>query len=146
VVAIRTSTQAPAASRLFDLSSMPPSLVTRDAPPAPSAPPRRTKIWEFSQHLHCSIVGTCLSTAELRQMLKKLGRTTQDCTDHELHGMALTLAGRHDDAGRQLNKALDHRHRLAVSLFAKTTDEAAVRALWGDALRRGEIPGATGRP
>jgi hypothetical protein len=142
VVAIGTSTQTPAASNLFDLSSMPRSLVTRDTPPAPLVPSRRTKIWEFSQHLHCSIIGTCLSPAELRQILKKLGRITQGCTDHELHGMAVTLAGRHDDAGRQLNKALDHRHRLAVSQFAKTTDEAGVRALWSDAVRRGEIPGA----
>jgi len=26
----------------------------------------RRKIWEFATNLHCSIIGTCLSTAELR--------------------------------------------------------------------------------
>ena len=35
---------------------------------APSTCSRR-KIWEFDTKLHCSILGTCLSTAELRQVL-----------------------------------------------------------------------------
>ena len=55
-----------------------PALVTR-CEPAPrlpcsaTTPSRRTKIWEFNTNLHCSIIGTCLSTRELRQVLKKLG-------------------------------------------------------------------------
>jgi hypothetical protein len=129
-------------SRAFDISSIPPRLVTRDAPAPPSAPPRRTKIWEFNTNLHCSIIGTCLSTGELRQTLKKLGVASQTCTDHELHGIAVTLAGRQDEAAKQLNKALDHRHKLAVSQFAKATTEEEIRSLWVEAVRRGEIPGA----
>ena len=39
---------------------------------APASRSRR-KIWEFDANLHCSIIGTCLSTAELRQILVKLG-------------------------------------------------------------------------
>ena len=30
---------------------------------------RRTRIWEFDASLHCSIVGTCLTTTELRHVL-----------------------------------------------------------------------------
>ena len=142
VVAIKNGALASALSKMFDISSIPPRLVTRDVPTVSLAPPRRSKIWEFSTHLHCSIIGTCLSTEELRQILRKLGRVTQGCTDHELHGVAVTLAGRHDDAGRQLNKALDHRHKLTVSQFARTSDEAGLRGLWAEAVRRGEIPGA----
>jgi hypothetical protein len=123
-------------ARPFDLRAIPPTLVKREAAP------RRTKIWEFNTNLHCSIIGTCLSNAELRQVLKKFGMASQDCTDHELHSIAVSLAGRHDDAARQLHKALDHRHKLAVSQFAKADAEDAVRALWRDAVRRGDIPGA----
>ncbi len=142
VVAIRNNAHASALSKLFDLSSLPPRLVAREAPALPSTTPRRSKIWEFSTHLHCSIIGTCLSTLELRHILKKLGMATQGCTDHELHGTAVSLAGRHDDAARQLNKALDQRHKLAVQQFARAVSEAEVRALWAEAVRRGEIPGA----
>lgn len=141
-VAIRSDTQAPALSKLFDLSSLPPRLIVREVPAMPSAPPRRTKIWEFSSNLHCSIIGTCLSTGELRQVLKKLGVSAQGCTDHELHGTAVSLASRHDEAGKQLHKALDHRHKLAVSQFGKATTEQDLRSKWTEAVRRGEIPGA----
>jgi hypothetical protein len=127
---------ASALPRPIDLHAIPPTLIKREAAP------RRTKIWEFNTNLHCSIIGTCLSTAELRQVLRKFGMATQDCTDHELHSIAVTLAGRHDDAARQLHKTLDHRHKLAVSQFAKAGTEDALRSLWRDAVRRGDIPGA----
>jgi hypothetical protein len=120
----------------FAMSSLPPPLVTREGPP------RRTKIWELNTNLHCSIIGTCLSTAELRPILRKLGLAPPDSTDHELHGAAVSLVGRHDKAAKLLNKALDERHRLAINQFAKAATEDTVRSLWRDAVRRGEIPGA----
>src|SRR5690348_17201411 len=39
-----------------------------DALQAPDASQRK-RIWELSGNLHCSIIGTCFSTAELRQLL-----------------------------------------------------------------------------
>ncbi|HVC62871.1 MAG TPA: DUF2325 domain-containing protein [Acetobacteraceae bacterium] len=54
----------------------------------------------------------------------------------------MTLAGRHDTAGKLLNKALDKRHQLAINQFAKSDSEGGVRALWREAVRRGDIPGA----
>ena len=33
---------------------------------------QRRKLWEFSAHLYCSIVGTCLSTMELRKIVIKV--------------------------------------------------------------------------
>jgi len=124
------------------LASIPPTLISRDELASAAGPTRRTKIWEFNTNLHCSIVGTCLSTGELRQILKKLGLAPPDSTDHELHGTAVILAARHDNAAKLLNKALDNRHRLAISQFAKVGTEDRVRELWREAVRRGEIPGA----
>ncbi len=137
-IAIRRSAQADDLSRLITLGPIPPALVHR--PPAPA--PGRTKIWEFATNLHCSIIGTCLSTAELRQILKKLGAGSPTATDHTLHGIAVTLAGRHVEAARQLHKALDHRHKLAVAQFAKAATQDQVRAMWDKALEQGDIPGA----
>ena len=128
--------------RTISVASIPPALVVRGGPPPASGPARRTKIWEFNSNLHCSIVGTCLSTGELRQVLKKLGVAAPDSTDHELHGAAVSLVGRHDKAAKLLHKALDERHRVVINQFAKATTEDAVRSFWRDAVRRGEIPGA----
>ena len=123
-------------ARMFDFRTIPPALIRREAAP------RRTKIWEFGANLHCSIVGTCLSTAELRHVLRKAGVPTADCSDHELHKVAVGLAARQDEAGRMLHKALDQRHKLTVSQFAKADTDAALLAMWRDAVRRGEIPSA----
>ncbi len=133
-------------SRLLSKSlpevSVAPRLVTRSDASAAEGPRRRTKIWEFNANLHCSIIGTCLSTADLRKLLTKLGLAPPGGTDHELHSIAVNLAGRHDKAAKLLNKALDEGHRIAVNQFARASTECEVRLLWREAVRRGEIPGA----
>jgi hypothetical protein len=122
--------------RSIDLRAVPPTLIKREATP------RRAKIWDFSTHLHCSIIGTCLSTGELRQVLRKLGLASAECTDHDLHHTAVSLAARHDEAARQLHKALDRRHKLTVNQFDKAATEDELRGMWRDAVKRGDIPGA----
>jgi hypothetical protein len=141
-MAIRGSPSHGLPPKPFTITHAPPPLVLRDEPLPVTGAARRTKIWEFNTNLHCSIIGTCFSTTELRQILKKLGVASPDSTDHELHGAAVSLAGRHDKSAKLLNKALDERHRIAISQFAKAATEEAVRSLWRDAVRRGEIPGA----
>ncbi|MGA9016295.1 MAG: hypothetical protein WB509_27675, partial [Acetobacteraceae bacterium] len=91
-IAIAHPPSTSALSMGIDLRAIPPTLIKREAAP------RRTKIWEFSTHLHCSIIGTCLSTGELRQVLRKFGLASAECTDHDLHGTAVTLASRHDES------------------------------------------------
>jgi hypothetical protein len=125
----------------IDIAALPPALVVHDEG-AVGGPSRRTKIWEFNANLHCSIIGTCLSMGELRQILKKCGLIAPDSTDHDLHGTAVGLAGRHDKAAKLLNKALDERHRVSINQFSKATTEDGVRSLWREAVKRGEIPGA----
>src|SRR6185295_4815761 len=95
---------------------------------------RRTRIWELSSHLHCSIVGTCLSTAELRQALAKTKPLAEAATEHELHGLGVTVAGQHDAAAKLLHKALDKRHQLTLRQFEKAKTVEELRALWRAAV------------
>src|SRR6516162_9288188 len=96
---------------------LPPATTGRELEEMLARPPRqRVKLWEFGTHLHCSIIGTCLTTAELRQILVKLGRReAPDATEHDMHASAVLLAGKHHDGARLLHKALDRRHRVAIS-------------------------------
>ncbi|MBN8938979.1 MAG: DUF2325 domain-containing protein [Rhizobiales bacterium] len=104
---------------------------------------RRSKIWDISPHFHCSIIGTCLSAAELRQFFVKLGEAdARTATDHALHGRGVRAAGQHDLAGKLLHKTLDKRHEPAVKRFAKAATVAELRDLWLQALDQGDIPGA----
>jgi hypothetical protein len=103
---------------------------------------RRTRIWDFSTNLHCSIIGTCLSTAKLRHVLEKVkvsGAAT--ASDHDLHCLGVTLASDRE-GGRFLQKALDHRHRTAISRYAKAKHADGLLRMWKESLRQGDIPGA----
>ena len=116
------------------------------APAGDFAPPvakRRTSIWDMHASVHCSIIGTCLSSAELRRLMIKLGVHGADTADdHDLHKQGVTLAGRPQGGGKLIQKALDRRHEAAIKQAAKAKDEAALRGLWDDAVKRGDIPGA----
>jgi hypothetical protein len=108
-----------------------------------AATPRRTRIWEFGTNLHCSIVGTCLSTAELRHVLDKLKISgAAIASEHELHSVGVMLAGRREGGAKFLQKALDRRHRSAIARCASAKKTADLLALWEESLRQGDIPGA----
>jgi hypothetical protein len=110
---------------------------------SPSQPMRRSKIWELAQTLHCSIIGTCLSNAELRHVLVRLKVPGADVADeHELHVLGVTLAGRRDAGAKLVQKALDRRHEHTIKQFGRAKDAEALRHVWEDAVQRGEIPGA----
>src|ERR1700686_819346 len=56
---------------------------------------RRTAIWNMHYSVHCSIVGTCLSSGELRRLLIKLGVPgAESAGDHDLHKQGVVLAVR----------------------------------------------------
>jgi hypothetical protein len=109
----------------------------------PPVSKRRTAIWDMHHSVHCSIVGTCLSNAEIRRLLIKLGvHGAESANDHDLHKQGVALASKPQGGGKFIQKALDHRHEAAIRQFAKAKDESAVRELWEEALKRGDIPGA----
>ena len=102
-----------------------------------------SRIWELHHSLHCSIIGTCLSTAELRQLLLRLGVHGADAADsHAVHQLGVILAGKPETGGKHLQKLLNRKHRTALNQFAKAKDPVALATLWEDASRRGDIPGA----
>ncbi len=101
----------------------------------------RKRIWDLAGHYHCSVVGTCLSTAELRKLLGKLGMAAPTESDHDLHGRGVGLASRQDMAGKLLNKALDDRHHLTLKRYARAKSLATLQALWREDIKSGDIPG-----
>jgi len=104
---------------------------------------RRTRLAELDSHLHCSIIGTCLSTHELRKLVPKYtSLDRQRASDLEIHHTAVELAIEGGAGGKALQKALDERYAGAIRLFDKAKDPDAVLALWKEALKNGDIPPA----
>ena len=102
-------------------------------------PARRSKIWELAETLHCSIIGTCLSNAELRHALARLGvNGIEAADDHELHVVGVMLAGRRDAGAKMLQRALDRRHAARDQAICQGQGRAGAAAALGrvDAQQR----------
>jgi hypothetical protein len=109
---------------------------------APSA--RRARLADLDANIHCSIIGTCLSTTELRKLVARYvpQLSGKDATDVEIHHTAVNLSTGGGIVAKELNKALDARHALAIKKFRAAPDEGALRQLWQEALATGDVPGA----
>lgn len=125
-----------------------PNVIERlDQRPAPEqatiARTQRLKTWDLASMFHCSIVGTCLTTSELRQVLAKVGDIdAKTATDHALHSRGVRAAGQRDIAGKLLNKALDRRHERILKQFSKLSTSSEIRAQWNIAVDEGDVSGA----
>jgi len=104
---------------------------------------RRARLTELDAHMHCSVIGTCLSTQTLRKLVPKFSTLDrQHASDLDLHHTAVELAVAGGAGGRALHKALDERYADVIRRFDTAPDEAALAQLWQQALASGEIPGA----
>src|SRR5215510_8326832 len=142
-----TSNRAAILSTVLAMPAPPPPsplLPGRQLPLDAEAPSKqRTRIWDLHHSLYCSIIGTCLTTAELRAILLRLGvQGAQNADDHGIHQLGVTLVSGPKAGAKHLQKALDRRHKVALNQCAKAKDAAAVAAFWDDAVKRGDIPGA----
>ena len=75
-------------------------------PAALSKPAKsRRKLWEIPSHLHCSVIGTCLSMDDLRKLTRKGGmRISEDATDYCVHSYFVREAGTESRLARLLHK------------------------------------------
>ncbi|WP_233835686.1 DUF2325 domain-containing protein [Paraburkholderia sp. ZP32-5] len=104
---------------------------------------RRARLSELDHHLHCSIIGTCLSTHELRKLVPKFtDLDRRDASDLEIHHSAVELAIEGGAAAKALHKLLDERYSGAIRRFDKAADDAELLKLWDEALKSGDIPPA----
>lgn len=93
--------------------------------------------------MHCSIVGTCLNTLELRKIIAKVkGHDLKGFSDLTIHEEAVLVAGHQGAAAKLLQKALDRRYEATIKRFNRAQNVEEVRGLWDDARRSGDIPGA----
>jgi hypothetical protein len=129
--------EAPPAPSRFRLSSR------QSIGPFASPNGQRKKLWEFSTSMHCSIVGTCLNTLELRKIIAKVkGHDLKGFSDLAIHEEAVLVAGYQGAAAKLLQKALDRRYEATIKRFDRAQNVDEVRSLWDDAQRSGDIPGA----
>ncbi|MCC7549234.1 MAG: DUF2325 domain-containing protein [Burkholderiales bacterium] len=101
---------------------------------------QRRKLLDLDSHLHCSIVGTCLTVAELRRIVvRRLGQHLARESDLEIHEHGVRLAS-DAEASRELSRELDRKFELSIKRFGRADTEVGIGALWEEAKRSGDIP------
>lgn len=113
-------------------------------PPAPSPRRKRLRIDEIDSQWHCAIIGTCLPLAELRVLATKMDITAASGpSGYNLHASIVQLASCHRAMAKALTKRLDRRHIAAVNRFSKVASDEELARLWGVALEKGDVAGAS---
>lgn len=113
-----------------------------ETPELPMASKRR-RLWDLTDGWHCSVIGTCLTLADLRAMGRKLKLKTDASFphDYQLHGFFASASSKQETAAKLLGKLLDKRHAAAIRRVRDLEDDAAIRNHWDEALSAGDIPG-----
>ena len=112
-----------------------------DAPVLAAEPAQRTRLAQLDPHLHCSVIGTCLGSAELRKLMARFIDVV-GASELDVHHEAVRLASRHAEVGKALHKAMDQRYAATLRRFATANGEEQLSTAWDEARQRGEIPGA----
>lgn len=129
----------PSALALASLKAGP---AARPQATAPDSGRRRTRIWELGASLHCSIIGTCLTTGELRAVLRKFDAVRDGASEHDLHHVAVSAVATRGPLTKQIQKALDRRHQAAINRFGRASSAEELQRCWDEATQASEIPGA----
>lgn len=106
----------------------------------PSPPKRRIRLWEITDQIHCSVIGTCASVEDLRKLARKLRiRIADGAVDYDIHGYFVREATVDKPFTRAFHKLMDERHRGAVRRVARTRDADEMEVLWAEMRDRGQI-------
>lgn len=122
------------------MSTPPPTPLVEDAP----LPGQRLKLRHLAAQWHCTVLGTCLTLAELRAVADKFAVriARPDPSGYNLHSAMVHLAARDRQIGKALHKRLERKFAAAVARFAKAGNGVEVLGLWNEAEDRGEVAGA----
>ncbi len=104
--------------------------------------PRRAKLWELEERLHCPVVGTCLAIERLRHLAARFNFDGDPHDDYRLHVEAVQLSLARNPFSQALHKQFERDYAAAVRQFNALKTEAEVERAWRQSLQSGEVAGA----
>jgi Uncharacterized protein conserved in bacteria (DUF2325) len=121
-------------------SGVPRAQVAEDLAAKPPPQGRRLGLREIAGGMHCSIIGTCLSDAELIASLRKHRLMINPSAEsHDIHSHGVRAAGRDPPFARTLTKLLDRKFAGAIRLIGRAETERDLRAVWTRLRDSGQI-------
>jgi hypothetical protein len=117
------------------------SLLSRADRPRPAR--KRLKIWQIPSGWLCSIVGTCLTPADVDRIVRRCGVTLpDDAQAYDVHGYLVGRAAEQGRVAREIGKALDEKHAAILRKIGAEQNQGRLAALWNDLCSRGLVAGA----
>jgi hypothetical protein len=102
--------------------------------------PRRLKLWEIAETMHCSIVGTCLSHTDLLTVARRCRlEVPADTPEYDVHAYCVTHAGQEGPIARAMHKLLDQRHEGAIRKVMAFTCAERLGAAWDELRDSGRV-------
>jgi hypothetical protein len=104
---------------------------------------RRLRLHELEHGFHCSIVGTCLTPATARQIVRRARLSFDgDSQDYRLHSVLVSEAAKPGIVSRLITKSLDGSFAGTLRRVGATVGAAELAALWDQLCEKGEIAAA----
>ena len=102
----------------------------------------RRKLWQIQQHLHCLVIGTCLSIDQVRRLATRAGFENDALSDYDIHHACVHAANdRQHPLTLALQRACEARHARHVRRFARVRNPDELRTLWRAHRDEGDIAG-----
>lgn len=99
---------------------------------------RRKKLWQIKTGYHCSIIGSCLSRRDLRQISrKKIFGLESGQDSFSLHRSLSAIASGRLAKTRALNKFLDNKYRSSIKRYSQLSSDEEICEEWKKDLRSG---------
>lgn len=102
---------------------------------------RRNNLLSISDMYYCSIIGTCFSRTELRQLVKKTGIQLElDASEHQMHVALVSQASKAKE-GKILSKILDAKFPQSIKRLRTLSSDGELRGAWLEARESGRLAG-----
>lgn len=115
----------------------------KDAAPALddglALPRQRRKLWELPISWHCTLVGTCLTVTDLRNLMRHGKAETLDAGDYGLHSYVVNHCGARNGMTEEIHRVLNQRHANVLRRFARLKGGDALLAAWKNEFAAGNI-------
>ncbi len=104
---------------------------------------KRRKLWQVNSAYHCSIIGSCMSRADLRSFAAKRDfEMNQNDDAYTIHNRLTYEAAGRAKFGRALHSFLDKKHFVAIKRYSVLTDPKAIEEQWHTDIEEGDAAGA----
>ncbi|HID80979.1 MAG TPA: DUF2325 domain-containing protein [Chromatiales bacterium] len=102
----------------------------------------RKKLWELDHHLHCGVIGTCLTLKELRSIAHKCKLSEiYSASDYDLHHWFVIASTQASAVSKMLNKKLESKFARDIRLINKKNTAAELISFWKKAKTSGDVAG-----